>query len=68
NMVMEFPLAVKYVCKQILVYCLNCLAKTFPVIGNLSSAHEFYVCAGECVGLYCRSIRKVVANSLAADP
>ncbi|WP_134621407.1 ATP-binding protein, partial [Pseudomonas aeruginosa] len=68
DMVMEVPLPGKDACKQILVDCLNGLAKTFPGIGKLSSAHQFDVCAGECVGLDGRAIRKVVANALAADP
>ena len=67
-MVMEVPLPGKDACKQILVDCLNGLAKTFPGIGKLSSAHQFDACAGECVGLDGRAIRKVVANALAADP
>jgi len=62
------PLPGKDACKQILVDCLNGLAKTFPGIGKLSSAHQFDACAGECVGLDGRAIRKVVANALAADP
>ncbi|MBN0091538.1 cell division protein, partial [Pseudomonas aeruginosa] len=68
DMVMEVPLPGKDACKQILVDCLNGLAKTFPGIGKLSSAHQFDACAGECVGLDGRAIRKVVANALAADP
>lgn len=51
DMVMEVPLPGKDACKQILVDCLNGLAKTFPGIGKLSSAHQFDACAGECVGL-----------------
>ncbi|VFR85086.1 AAA family ATPase, possible cell division control protein cdc48 [plant metagenome] len=68
DLVMEVPLPGKDACKQILVNCLSGLAKTFPVIGKLSSAHQFEACAGECVGLDGRAIRKVVANALAADP
>ena len=58
DMVMEVPLPGKDACKQILVDCLNGLAKTFPGIGKLSSAHQFDACAGECVGLDGRAIRK----------
>ncbi|VFR57160.1 AAA family ATPase, possible cell division control protein cdc48 [plant metagenome] len=68
DMVMEVPLPGKDACNQILVNCLSGLAKTFPGIGKLSSAHQFDACAGECVGLDGRAIRKVVANALAADP
>ena len=66
----NFPQAVDsaFLSRCDMVDCLNGLAKTFPGIGKLSSAHQFDACAGECVGLDGRAIRKVVANALAADP
>lgn len=68
DMVMEVPLPSKEACRQILIDCLNGLAKTFPQISKLPSRAQFDTCAGECVGLDGRAIRKVVANALAADP
>lgn len=68
DMVMEVPLPGKDACKQILADCLKGLAKTFPSIDKLSSGAKFDACAGECVELDGRAIRKVVANALAADP
>ena len=68
DMVMEVPLPDKNACKQILADCLKGLAKTFPNIGKLAATTKFDACAGECVGLDGRAIRKVVANALAADP
>ncbi|ENR4037122.1 TPA: ATP-binding protein [Pseudomonas aeruginosa] len=68
DMVMEVPLPGKEACKQILIECLKGLAKTFPHIGKIASGAPFDACAGECVGLDGRAIRKVVANALAADP
>ncbi|MEP7241256.1 MAG: cell division protein, partial [Devosia sp.] len=42
--------------------------RTYPSIAKLASSSKFTQCVEACVGLDGRSIRKMVANALAASP
>lgn len=68
DLVLEIPLPDKEACKRILADCLIGLGKTFPKIAKLATSPQFDRCANECVGLDGRTIRKMVANALAATP
>ena len=68
DLVMPIPLPDRDACSRILKDCLTGLARTYPAISKLASASQFDRCAGECVGLDGRAIRKMVANALASSP
>jgi AAA+ superfamily predicted ATPase len=68
DLVVHVPLPDREACTQILKDCLTGLANTFPAIANLLRSPQFEQCAGECVGLDGRAIRKMVASALAASP
>lgn len=68
DLVMEIPLPDQVACRRILEDCLSGLSRTYPPIGRLPTSASFDQCAGACVGLDGRTIRKVVANALAAAP
>ena len=68
DLVMPIPLPDRDACSSILKDCLTGLSRTYPAIGKLASAPQFDRCAGECVGLDGRAIRKMVANALASSP
>lgn len=68
DLVAKIPLPDRSACRAILKDCLEGLAKTYPAIGRLPESPNFDQCAGECVGLDGRAIRKMVANALAATP
>jgi SpoVK/Ycf46/Vps4 family AAA+-type ATPase len=68
DLIMEIPLPDKAACSAILADCLAGLGRTYPAIAKLASAPKFTQCAEACVGLDGRSIRKMVANALAASP
>lgn len=68
DLVMPIPLPDRDACSRILKDCLTGLSRTYPAIGKLASAPQFDRCAGECVGLDGRAIRKMVANALASSP
>ncbi len=65
DLVMDIPLPDKQACDQILRDCLTGLGKTFKEIHKLLTDPSFEKCVDACVGLDGRSIRKMVANSLA---
>ena len=67
DLVMPIPLPDREACGRILKDCLTGLSCTYPAIGKLASAPQFDRCAGECVGLDGRAIRKMVANALASS-
>lgn len=68
DLVMEIPLPDREACGRILKDCLIGLARTYPAIAKLASSGQIDRCAGECVGLDGRAIRKMVANALASSP
>ena len=68
DLVMEIPLPDREACHRILKDCLTGLSRTYPPIAKLASSAQFERCAGECVGLDGRAIRKMVANALASSP
>ncbi len=68
DLVVEVPLPDAKACELILRNCLAGLAKTYPSIGELALANDFGAVAAACVGLDGRTIRKMVANALAASP
>lgn len=68
DLVMQIPLPDRGACSRILANCLSGLGKIYPAIGKLPKASGFERCAGECVGLDGRAIRKMVANALASTP
>lgn len=68
DLVMEIPLPNREACGLILKDCLTGLSKTYPAIAKLASSPQVERCAGECVGLDGRAIRKMVANALASSP
>lgn len=65
DLVLNIPLPDKQACGKILSDCLMGLGKTFKNINQLSKSLKFNQCIDACVGLDGRSIRKMVANSLA---
>lgn len=68
DLVVEVPLPDAKACELILRNCLAGLAKTYPAIGELALASGFGAVAAASVGLDGRTIRKMVANALAASP
>lgn len=68
DLVVEVPLPDAKACELILRNCLAGLAKTYPAIGELALARGFGAVAAASVGLDGRTIRKMVANALAASP
>lgn len=68
DLVVEVPLPDAKACELILRNCLAGLAKTYPPIGELALAKGFGAVAVASVGLDGRTIRKMVANALAASP
>lgn len=68
DLVVEVPLPDAKACELILRSCLAGLAKTYPAIGELALAKGFSAVAAASVGLDGRTIRKMVANALAASP
>jgi SpoVK/Ycf46/Vps4 family AAA+-type ATPase len=68
DLVLTVPLPNAQACVAILRDCLTGLGRTFPAIGKLVSSPHFDRCAGECVGLDGRAIRKMVANAIASNP
>jgi SpoVK/Ycf46/Vps4 family AAA+-type ATPase len=68
DLILDVPLPDKAACAKILADCLSGLGRTYPPIAKLVSASKFGLCAEACVGLDGRSIRKMVANALAASP
>lgn len=68
DLVMEIPLPNAASCRKILEDCLGGLATVYPKIGQLSKNSTFEACASEFVDLDGRTIRKTVANALAANP
>jgi pachytene checkpoint protein 2 len=68
DLVLTVPLPDRDACARILADCLAGLAKTYPAIGKLAAPADIARCAGECVGLDGRAIRKMVANALASTP
>lgn len=68
DLIMEVPLPGRDACELILQDCLAGLGKSFPPVLKLTSSPRFKQCAAECVGLDGRTIRKVIANALAASP
>jgi AAA+ superfamily predicted ATPase len=67
DLVMEVPLPSRDACRTILHDCVTGLATTYPKLGTVLSAAQLDRCAGECVGLDGRAIRKAVANALATN-
>lgn len=65
---MEIPLPNATACRKILEDCLGGLSAVYPKIGHLLKHPKFEACAAEFVELDGRTIRKTVANALAADP
>lgn len=65
DLVLNVPLPDADACRLILNDCLAGLASTFPQIAAIQAAPNFGDCAGACVGLDGRAIRKVVVNALA---
>ena len=68
DLVMEVPLPNAATCKQILKDCLTGLGATYPKIAELTHHPKLDACASEFVELDGRTIRKTVANALAANP
>lgn len=68
DLVMEIPLPDAASCRKILEDCLCGLATVYPKIGQLSKHTTFEDSASEFVDLDGRTIRKTVANALAANP
>jgi pachytene checkpoint protein 2 len=68
DLVLQVPLPDRDACARILRDCLTGLARTYPPVAKLVDSPDFTRCAGECVGLDGRAIRKTVANALAANP
>jgi pachytene checkpoint protein 2 len=68
DLVVEVPLPDATACELILRDCLEGLAKTYPAIGKLPLEESFGAVAAASVGLDGRTIRKMVANALAATP
>lgn len=68
DLVMSVPLPDRAACSLILKDCLTGLSRTYPAVGKLLATPQFDRCAGECVGLDGRAIRKMVANALASSP
>lgn len=68
DLVMEIPLPNATACRKILEDCLGGLSAVYPKIGQLLKHPKFEACAAEFVELDGRTIRKTVANALAADP
>lgn len=68
DLVMEIPLPDATACRKILEDCLGGLAIVYPNIGQLTKNPKFEACASEFVDLDGRTIRKTVANALAANP
>lgn len=68
DLVMEIPLPNATACRKILEDCLGGLSAVYPKIGQLLQHPKFEACAAEFVELDGRTIRKTVANALAADP
>lgn len=67
DLVLTVPLPNAKACAAILRDCLIGLGRTFPAIGKLVSSSHFDHCAGACVGLDGRTIRKMVANAIASS-
>lgn len=68
DLIAEIPLPNRDACEKILLDCLNGLSKVFPSVGKLSSSSKFGDLVNESVGLDGRTIRKMIANGLAASP
>ncbi|MFS2318919.1 AAA family ATPase [Maricaulis sp. D1M11] len=68
DLVLRVPLPDHAACAHILRDCLTGLGQTYAPIASLVSKPGFDRCAGECVGLDGRAIRKMVANALACRP
>lgn len=68
DLVMEIPLPNADACKKILEDCLVGLGTVYPKIADLAKHRQFKACAAEFVELDGRTIRKTVANALAASP
>ena len=68
DLVMEIPMPDAASCRKILEDCLGGLATVYPKIGQLSKHTTFEDSASEFVDLDGRTIRKTVANALAANP
>ena len=68
DLVMEIPLPDAASCRKILEDCLGGLATVYPKIGQFSKHTTFEDSASEFVGLDGRTIRRTVANALAANP
>lgn len=68
DLVMEVPLPNADACKKILEDCLAGLGTVYPKIADLAKHQQFKACAAEFVELDGRTIRKTVANALAASP
>ncbi|MDC0712684.1 AAA family ATPase [Stigmatella sp. ncwal1] len=68
DLVLNVSLPDQGACKRILKECIEGLSRNFPELAKLPLSPQFSQCADECVGLDGRTIRKVVANALAASP
>ncbi len=68
DLVMEVPLPNAAACKKILEDCIVGLGAIYPKIADLAKHPKFASCASEFVELDGRTIRKTVANALAANP
>jgi len=68
DLVMEIPLPNAEACRKILEDCMIGLGTTYPKIADLVRHPQFDACASEFVDLDGRTIRKTVANALAANP
>lgn len=68
DLVMEIPLPNADACKKILEDCLAGLGTVYPKIAELVKNPQFEACASEFLELDGRTIRKTVANALAATP
>ena len=68
DLILTVPLPDAKACAAILNDCLTGLGQTFAPIGKLPSSPHFARCAGACVGLDGRAIRKMVANAIASTP
>jgi AAA+ superfamily predicted ATPase len=68
DLIVDVPMPDAKACETILRDCFEGLGRTYPALGKLPRSPGFAQCAKACVGLDGRSIRKLVANALAASP
>ena len=68
DLIFEVPLPDQAACRQILTDTLKGLGAVYPSLARMATQPGFDLCVEASVGLDGRTLRKVVANALAARP